>query len=312
MGQTALYTHSVFMEHNTGSNHPECSGRISSINKSLNDNHFDNLARYEAPLADVSVIKNIHNVDLVDLIFEKMPSSGFSKIDADTIISPASGEAALRAVGAICAAVDIVMSGQADNAFCAVRPPGHHAEPNKSMGFCLFNNVAIATDYARRRYNLTKVAVIDFDVHHGNGTQLAFQNDGDLMFGSSHQYPFYPGTGSISEKGVGNIWNAPLKALSGSIEFRAAMQERIFPALKMHKPELIIISAGFDAHRDDPLAALQLLDDDYFWVTEEITKIASETCNGRIVSSLEGGYNLDVLGLSVAAHVNALMNSQQL
>ncbi len=310
MVKTALYTDSVFMDHNTGPGHPECSDRLRSINKILEHERFTNLLKYDAPLADISIIKNVHNSDLVDNILEKIPISGYESIDQDTVISKGSGEAALRAVGAICAAVDKVIGGQVNNAFCAVRPPGHHAEPNQSMGFCLFNNVAIAANYARVKYSLTRIAIIDFDVHHGNGTQVAFENDGDVMFASTHQFPHYPGTGDISERGVGNIWNAPLKPLSGSQDFRDVMQQRVLPALRAHNPELIIISAGFDAHQADPLGALQLLDKDYLWVTEEIIKISSDICNGRVVSSLEGGYNLDALGQSVAAHLDGLMNAK--
>jgi len=175
------------------------------------------------------------------------------------------------------------------------------------MGFCLFNNVVIAADHARRAHGLTRVAVVDFDVHHGNGTQAAFETDGDLWFASTHQFPLYPGTGDVGETGVGNIWNAPLRPMAGSKEFRDAMTNRILPALRDHKPELIIVSAGFDAHRDDPLAALQLVEDDYAWVTSEIARIAGECCSGRLVSSLEGGYNIKALGRSVAEHVASLM-----
>ena len=310
--KTGIITTDTYANHDTGQGHPERADRVTVVIDHLKKTKTKSLIWKKPKVFDLKYLEYAHDKNYLNSITESFPKQGLNFLDGDTIVSPGSKEATKDAVGSILTAIDGVMKKDFNNAFCAVRPPGHHAEKQKAMGFCVYNNVAVGAHYLLEKYNLSKVAIIDFDVHHGNGTQLAFQNDGDLMFGSSHQYPFYPGTGSISEKGVGNIWNAPLKALSGSIEFRAAMQERIFPALKMHKPELIIISAGFDAHRDDPLAALQLLDDDYFWVTEEITKIASETCNGRIVSSLEGGYNLDVLGLSVAAHVNALMKSQQL
>ena len=307
MARTALYTHSICVEHEPGPGHPECPDRLRSINEHLAVERFGALDRREAPLTVRETLKHVHSANLVDTILENVPDDGYVGIDGDTIMSPASGEAALRAVGGVCAAVDAVMAGEADNAFCAVRPPGHHAEPGRAMGFCLFNNVVIAADHARRAHGLTRVAVVDFDVHHGNGTQAAFETDGDLWFASTHQFPLYPGTGDVGETGVGNIWNAPLRPMAGSKEFRDAMTNRILPALRDHKPALIIVSAGFDAHRDDPLAALQLVEDDYAWVTSEIARIAGECCSGRLVSSLEGGYNIKALGRSVAEHVASLM-----
>ena len=307
MARTALYTHSICIEHEPGPGHPECPDRLRSINEHLAVERFGALDRREAPLTESGALKHVHAASLVDTILESVPENGYVGIDGDTIMSPASGEAALRAVGGVCAAVDAVMAGEVDNAFCAVRPPGHHAEPDRAMGFCLFNNVVIAADHARRAHGLTRVAVVDFDVHHGNGTQAAFQTDGDLWFASTHQFPLYPGTGDVGETGVGNIWNAPLRPMAGSHEFRDAMANRILPALRAHKPELIIISAGFDAHRDDPLAALQLVEEDYQWVTTELANIAADCCSGRLVSSLEGGYNIEALGRSVAEHVAALM-----
>ncbi|MBT6441305.1 MAG: histone deacetylase family protein [Alphaproteobacteria bacterium] len=307
MARTALYTHAICVEHEPGQGHPECPDRLRSINQHLAVERFDALDRHEAPMSDATVLKNVHNAELVDTILANVPAQGYAAIDGDTLMSPASGEAALRAVGGICAAVDTVIAGDADNAFCAVRPPGHHAEPDRAMGFCLFNNVVLGADHARRQHGLTRVAVVDFDVHHGNGTQAAFEADGDLLFASTHQFPLYPGTGDVGEIGVGNIWNAPLRPMAGSNEFRDAMTNRILPAVRAHKPELIIISAGFDAHRDDPLAALQLVEADYKWVTTEIANIAAESCSGRLVSSLEGGYNIDALGRSTAEHVAALM-----
>ena len=237
-----------------------------------------------------------------------VPSSGHVGIDSDTILSPASGAAALRAAGAVVAAVDAVVAKEADNAFCAVRPPGHHAEPERAMGFCLFNNAAIGALRAREVHGLSRVAVVDFDVHHGNGTQAAFEADGNLFYASTHQYPLYPGTGAASETGVGNIVNVPLRPMSGSSQFRLAMTERILPALEAFRPELVLVSAGFDAHRSDPLAQLLLEESDYTWVTEKLLEIAYRYAEGRLVATLEGGYDLAALAASVAAHLRVLMS----
>ncbi|MGH6989511.1 MAG: histone deacetylase family protein, partial [Stellaceae bacterium] len=227
-------------------------------------------------------------------------------IDADTIVSPNSGEAALRAAGAVVAAVDGVMAGEFDNAFCAVRPPGHHAEPNRAMGFCLFNNIAIGAARARYHHGCDRVAVVDFDVHHGNGTAAAFARDGHFFYASTHQSPLYPGTGLASEQGVGNIVNVPLPPQSDGQAFRAAFEERILPALDTFRPEFLLISAGFDGHRDDPLAALMLDEADFAWATGELLDAARRHAGGRVVSSLEGGYNLAALATSAAAHVARL------
>ncbi len=213
----------------------------------------------------------------------------------------------LRAVGAVCAAVDAVVAGDADNAFCAVRPPGHHAEADHAMGFCLFNSVAIGAQRARQLHGLERAAIIDFDVHHGNGTQAIFENNPHVFYASTHQAPLYPGTGARSETGVGNIVNVPLRPMSGSAEFRHAFNEFILPALEDFRPDFILVSAGFDAHRADPLAQLMLVEADYAWVTERLMACAARHCEGRIVSSLEGGYDLDALAASAAAHVAALM-----
>ena len=305
--QTRFYTHSICAEHDPGAQHPESGARLKAIWAALDDPAFEALDRHEAPLGEKAQINAVHDDDLVERVFAGVPAKGRTAIDPDTVMSPASGKAALRAVGAICDAVDGVIGGAAKNAFCAVRPPGHHAEPDRSMGFCLFNNVAIGAQHARAAHGLTRVAVVDFDVHHGNGTQAMFERDGDLFFASTHQSPLYPGTGAADERGVGNIFNAPLRPQSGSTEFRDAMESRVLPALVAFRPELILISAGFDAHRDDPLAALELVEADYHWITEQLVRIAAEQCGGRLVSTLEGGYNLSALAASVAAHVDALM-----
>ncbi|MBR44938.1 MAG: acetoin utilization protein [Rhodospirillaceae bacterium] len=307
MARTLFYTHPICQEHEAGPQHPEQPARLRAILEALEAPEFAGLDRRDAPLTDVAALKEVHQAELVDVIIGNVPETGYAAIDGDTIMSPASGEAALRAAGAVRAAVDAVIKGEADNAFCAVRPPGHHAEPGRSMGFCLFNNIALAAEQARRAHGLTRVAMVDFDVHHGNGTQAAFERDGDMLFASTHQSLLYPGTGAADERGVGNIFNAPLRPESGSREFRDAMESKVFPALRSFKPELILISAGFDAHRDDPLANLQLVEADYVWVTGELCRIAAEKCAGRVVSTLEGGYDLRALASSAAAHVSALM-----
>jgi acetoin utilization deacetylase AcuC-like enzyme len=228
-------------------------------------------------------------------------------LDGDTSLSPGSGEAALRAAGAVAAAVDAVAAGESANAFCAVRPPGHHAEPATAMGFCLFNNVAVGAHQARSAHGLRRIAVMDFDVHHGNGTQAMFERDPELFYASTHQMPLYPGTGSVGETGCGNICNAPLPPNAGSAEFRAAMSRRVLPALVAFAPDMLLISAGFDAHRADPLANLRLEEADYAWATDELLDLAARHCGGRVVSTLEGGYDLDALAASAAAHVGRLM-----
>jgi acetoin utilization deacetylase AcuC-like enzyme len=250
---------------------------------------------------------------MIEQVLAVIPEEGsgydYGQIDADTFVSPGSLEAALRACGAVIKGVDLVMAGEARNAFCAVRPPGHHAEPTRAMGFCLFNNVAVGALHARNRYGLQRIAVLDFDVHHGNGTQAAFELDPGLMLVSSHQSPLYPGTGSANEHGLyDNIVNLPLRPGSGSSEFRNAMTQRGLPALERFAPELLLISAGFDAHQRDPLANLRLDEADFSWITREAMGIAQGSAKGRIVSTLEGGYDLVALAGSAAAHVAALMN----
>jgi acetoin utilization deacetylase AcuC-like enzyme len=231
------------------------------------------------------------------------------RVDPDTVLSQGSWEAALRAVSAGLLAVDEVMGGRAANAFCQVRPPGHHAETDRAMGFCFFNNIAIAAHYARKAHGAERIAVVDFDVHHGNGTQDIFWNDKDLFFASTHQMPLYPGTGSLSETGVGNICNAPLRPGDGGDSFREAFETRILPALHDFSPDLILVSAGFDAHRDDPLANLELVEADFAWATQRLVEAAHRQAGGRLVSMLEGGYNLAALARSVAVHVKVLMDA---
>jgi acetoin utilization deacetylase AcuC-like enzyme len=304
---TALFTHPVCIDHDPGSGHPESPGRLKSVMDALAVVEFEALDRREAPVSDLVAIKAVHQPEFVDLVMENIPETGQVFLDPDTALSPQSGNAALRAVGGCLAAVDAVMEDEIQNAFCAVRPPGHHAESSRSMGFCVFNNVVVAADYARTKHGLSRVAVVDFDVHHGNGTQHFFEKDQDLFYASSHQFPYYPGTGAKSETGVGNIVNLPMAAGEGSDAFRKGYSRELLPALREFDPDLLIISAGFDAHARDPLAEIGLTEDDFTWVTQELRKIAEDCCDGRLVSSLEGGYNLDALALSTAAHVRVLL-----
>jgi len=305
---TLLYTHPVCLEHDPGQYHPEAPARLRAVLSALEGPDFALLERREAPEAALDDIARVHPRAFVERLLAAVPKSGHVGIDADTIMSPASGQAALRAAGAVAAAVDAVVAGEADNAFCAVRPPGHHAEPGRAMGFCLFNNIAIGALRAREVHGLARVAVIDFDVHHGNGTQARFAGDPSLFYASTHQYPLYPGTGAASETGVGNIVNVPLRPMSGSREFRLGMTREILPALDAFRPEMVLISAGFDAHRNDPLAQLALEDADYTWVTGQLLGIARQHANGRVVAALEGGYDLAALASSAAAHLRVLMS----
>jgi acetoin utilization deacetylase AcuC-like enzyme len=307
---TLLYTHPACLEHDPGEYHPEAPSRLRAVLEALDAPEFARLDRREAPEATLDDIARVHPRRFVERLLAAVPADGYVGIDADTIMSPGSGEAALRAAGAVVAAVDAVFAGEADNAFCAVRPPGHHAEPGRAMGFCLFNSVAVGALRARAAHGLARVAVIDFDVHHGNGTQAAFYDDPNLFYGSTHQYPLYPGTGSTRETGAdGNIVNVPLPPMAGSDEFRAGVSRTILPALDEFRPEFVLISAGFDAHRRDPLAQLMLEEADYTWITGQLLEIAARHAEGRVVSTLEGGYDLAALGNSAAAHVRALMSA---
>jgi acetoin utilization deacetylase AcuC-like enzyme len=304
---TLLFTHPACLEHDPGEHHPESPARLRAVLAALEAPEFGALARREAPVAEIADIARVHPRDFVEAMLAAVPETGYAGVDADTILSPGSGKAALRAAGAVVAAVDAVVAGEAKSAFCAVRPPGHHAEPDRAMGFCLFNNVAIGAARARAVHGLARVAVVDFDVHHGNGTQAAFERDASLFYASTHQSPLYPGTGARSERGVGNIVNVPLPPMAGSAEFRRGVEASILPALDAFAPDLVMASAGFDAHRRDPLAQLMLVEDDYAWVTERLLECAGRHAGGRLVSTLEGGYDLAALGASAAAHVRCLM-----
>lgn len=304
---TALFTHPACLGHDTGPGHPEQIARLTAIYDALDGPAFAALDRREARQATLAEIARVHPQALVEAILDAAPARGHARIDADTVMSPGSGEAALRAAGAVCAAVDAVAAGKVANAFCAVRPPGHHAEPGRPMGFCLFNNVALGALHARAVHGHQRVAVIDFDVHHGNGTEAVALDDPEFFYASSHQSPLYPGTGTASHGR--HIVNVPLDPGSGSDIFRSVYAERVIPALRAFQPDFILISAGFDAHELDPLAGLALGEEDYAWVTRRICSLADELCAGRVVSALEGGYHLEALGRSVAAHVRALMDA---
>ncbi len=305
---TLIYTHASSLQHVTPPGHPERVDRMKAIMQVLKSPPFKGAAILEAPQGRAEDILRAHSQEHYHRITSMAPESDFEYLDPDTVMSPGSLEAALRAVGAATSAVDAVFQGDAANAFCAMRPPGHHAERNRPMGFCFFNQAAIAALYAREKYGAERVAVVDFDVHHGNGTQDIFWSDPDMFYGSTHQMPLYPGSGAASETGVGNIFNAPLKAGDGSIEFRAAMRDLILPALNLHAPDIIIISAGFDAHERDPLGSLQLTEEDFAWATLQLMEVAETHCESRVVSVLEGGYDLQGLAASVAVHIQTLMH----
>lgn len=308
---TIVYTHAACLEHRPGTHHPESPERLKAVLQALRTPAFAALEWREAPLGTREQVELIHDPAFIDEVADLAPSSGFATLDGgDTVMSPGSWEAVMRCVGAACAGVDAVMNGEASNVFCATRPCGHHAEPDRAMGFCIFNQAAIAAVHALEVHGLQRVAVVDFDVHHGNGTQAAFFNRPELFYASSHQSPFYPGTGAASERGVAhNIVNAPLPRGCDSATFRERTATVILPVLLEFDPQLIIISAGFDAHALDPLAELNLSDDDFRWVTQELLKIADACCTGRVVSILEGGYSLQALASSSAVHVQALLNA---
>ena len=303
----AVYTHQSCLEHDPGPGHPESPARLAAVLEALDNPRFATLQRREAPQATPTQIARVHADALIARVLEESPAQGWRRLDPDTVMSSASADAALRAAGAVCAAVDEVIVGTRNRAFCAVRPPGHHATHDTAMGFCLFNSIAIGAAHAIAGHAIERVAIVDFDVHHGNGTQDIFWDDPRVLYASSHQFPLYPGTGARSETGAGNIVNAPLPPGAGSKEFRAAYETIVLPALDAFAPQLILISAGFDAHRLDPLANLNLDADDYAWVTARLVEIAGRHAQGRIVSSLEGGYSLTALRESVGAHVAALL-----
>jgi acetoin utilization deacetylase AcuC-like enzyme len=304
---TRLYTHPIYLEHITPPGHPERPDRLRALEAALAHDKFAALDRRQAPLATIEMALSCHPESFVARVRAHIPDNGIVQIDADTHASPKSLEATLTAIGGAMAAVDDVFSGAVDNVFVASRPPGHHAEKDKAMGFCLFNHAAIAARHAQKTYGVERVAIIDWDVHHGNGTQDIFWDDPSVIYCSTHQMPLYPGTGAKSETGAGNIVNAPLAPDTGTDDFREAFRSRVLPALEDARPDLIIISAGFDAHHRDPLAQINLEADDFDWATAQLMELAERHAGHRIVSILEGGYDLVGLAESGAAHVQRLM-----
>ncbi len=305
---TLMISHPACLEHVTPLGHPERPDRLRAVEQALEAEKFQSVARAQAPMAALESVALCHPMDYIKEIRDATPAEGIQHLDADTAMSPGSFEAALRAAGGAIFAVDEVMTKKAKNCFVATRPPGHHAETARPMGFCFFDNAAIAARHAQHRYGIARAAIIDFDVHHGNGSQEIFWADQSVMYCSTHQMPLFPGTGAVSETGDHNtIVNAPLRPGDGRDAFRAALETRILPRLGDFRPELIIISAGFDAHMRDPLANINLDEADFAWATQKIMDIADRHCEGRIVSVLEGGYDLRALANSVAAHVTALM-----
>jgi acetoin utilization deacetylase AcuC-like enzyme len=306
---TLLVTHPACLEHLTPAGHPERPERLRAVERALEAEKFQSLTRVSAPAASLEVIALCHPMDYIVEIRDASPKQGLIRLDADTSMSPGTFEAALRAVGGATYAVDEVLAKKAKNAFVATRPPGHHAETARPMGFCLFDNAAIAARYAQKHHGIARAAIIDFDVHHGNGSQEILWADKSVMYCSTHQMPLFPGTGAVGESGEHNtIVNAPLKPGDGGEVFRDAFESRILPRLRDFRPELVVISAGFDAHYRDPLANINLEEEDFAWATQKIMDVADQYADGRIVSLLEGGYDLQGLGNSAAAHVLALMH----
>ena len=299
--------HESAARHDTGPGHPERPERYVVVRQAIEAMAPGWLERREAPLATREQLARVHDAAYIDAALAAIPASGRVHLDADTVVSPGSREAVLRAAGGVVAAVDAVLTGETTRAFSAMRPPGHHAEPGKAMGFCLFDSVAVGAAHARVAHGIGKIAIVDFDVHHGNGTQAIFWDDPKTLYVSTHQWPLYPGTGAASERGAhGNILNVPLPPGCDGLRFQREVEDKVLPALQAFAPELLFISAGFDAHRDDPLAGLRLHEDDFAWVTTKLVEIAKRHCAGRVVSVLEGGYDLDALGKSVVAHLQAL------
>jgi acetoin utilization deacetylase AcuC-like enzyme len=308
---TLIYTHPACLEHRPGPHHPESPERLTAVLTALRHPDLEAAVWREAPRGTREQVLRVHTAEYVDEVASLSPTSGYQALDAgDTILSPGTLEAVMRCVGAACDAVDAVVAGDARNAFCATRPCGHHAEADRAMGFCVYNQAAIAALHARAVHGLRRVAVVDFDVHHGNGTQHSFERDPGLFYGSSHQSQFYPGTGAASETGVAdNIVNLPLSRGCGSATFRERVTRTLLPALRRFEPELLILSAGFDAHHLDPLGGLNFSDDDFHWITRELMAVADASAHGRVVSVLEGGYSLEGLASGTQAHVRALMSA---
>mgnify|MGYP001401204295 FL=1 len=306
---TVLISHTDCLKHITPENHPERVDRLISIMDSLKNFKDPDLVRLDAPEGSETDILRVHPIEYLDNLKQKSPVDGFVALDPDTFMSAGSLPAAMRGVGGIIKAVDLVMTDQANNVFVVTRPPGHHAEKETSMGFCLFGNVSIAAKYALDHHKLPKVAVVDFDVHHGNGTQDILWNEKRSLFISSHQMPLYPGTGKENEIGIeNNILNIPLPPNTMGKDFRYLYENKVFPALEKFSPDLLLVSAGFDAHASDPLANINLAEEDFAWVTGRLCDLADKHCNGRLVSTLEGGYDLDALAKCVTTHLKTLLD----
>ena len=303
-----LYSHPQCLQHQPGAGHPESPQRLQVVLSALHGRFGSQLPIHQPQAARLELLRQTHHPRLVEQIQQLRPTGGVALIDGDTLISAGSWEAALLAAGAGVDAVDAILDGRCRRAFCAVRPPGHHATPTQAMGFCLFNNIAVAARHARNR-GIERIAIADFDVHHGNGTQDIFWSDPSVSYFSSHQSPLYPGTGDPHETGRGNIHNAVLKSGSGSIEFRAAWSQELLPAMRALAPQWVMISAGFDAHYLDPLAGLAVTTEDFHWLTGELCRIADDSADGRVISMLEGGYSLSALSACAVTHVEALMES---
>lgn len=301
---TLLFTHPTFAQHQTPPGHPEQVARLSAVLSALEE--VEGLERRTPELGGYEAIARAHPAPYLERMEAIVPAEGMIGLDADTAMSPMSWDAARLASGAACEAVDAVMTGQARNAFIASRPPGHHAEKTKAMGFCLINHIAVAAHHAKATHGVERVAIVDFDVHHGNGTQDIFWDEPNVFYASTHQSPHYPGTGAATERGAGNILNVPLPGGLSAMDYRTVFSAAVLPALNAFGADLVLISAGFDAHADDPLGDFNLTEPDYVWITEELMGVADRHAAGRIVSVLEGGYDLPALGRSVAAHVTTL------
>ena len=308
-----IFFHDSGLDHDTGRDHPECVARLETVMAVIGERSFADIPRQSAPAATHEQLCRVHEPIYVDGVLKAVPQTGYRRLDGDTVLSPGSGEAALHAAGAALAAVDWVMAeaGQGPkHAFVATRPPGHHAEPGEAMGFCLFNNVAIAARHAQLAYGLGRVAIVDFDVHHGNGTQTVAEQHADIFYASVHEFPLFPGTGLPTETGcANNVLNILMRSGSDVTAYRAAFEQSLIPALTRFKPEMIFISAGFDAHKRDPLAGILLEDDDFGWMTQALVTLAGRESQGRLVSVLEGGYDLAGLAGGIRSHLSALQAS---
>ncbi len=309
--RTLYLTHEAALRHEMGPGHPERPERLRAVEAALSTQEFAPLIRATAPPGDRQAVLRVHPSGYLEAIEAAAPQDGYTRLDGDTVMNVATLDACMYAVGGACLAVDEVLAGRADNAFIAMRPPGHHAERATAMGFCFFNTVAIAARHAQTMHGLERVAIMDFDVHHGNGTQDIFWDDKTVLYASTHQMPLYPGTGAASERGdFDTIVNAPLRPGDGGEAFRDAMQNKVLQRIDAFQPDLILVSAGFDAHHRDPLANLKFVEEDFGWATAKLMDIADRHCKGRVVSCLEGGYDLEGLAKSAAAHVSRLMGAQ--